>query len=227
MIVTIANPKGGTGKTTLVRALSGTAAHAGNQVFLIDADGRANTMRWVSMSKQMGVWPDRLEAESCLDPDRIYKLALERQQDGKIVFIDIEGTTNENLFAGLYSADIVLIPLQTTQDDVVAGMQLALNHIPVVEEDQKRKLPALIVINQHDLVTGRAKAHEPLREILRESGISLASQPIARRASYQSIGAAGTLQTAPKSDLKAISEMETLLGELLALYRTSVRGAHA
>ena len=30
MIVTIANPKGGTGKTTLVRALSGTAAHAGN-----------------------------------------------------------------------------------------------------------------------------------------------------------------------------------------------------
>lgn len=227
MIVTIANPKGGTGKTTLVRALSGTAAHAGNQVFLIDADSRANTMRWVSMSKQMGVWPDRLEAESCLDPDRIYKLALERQKDGKIVFIDIEGTTNENLFAGLYSADIVLIPLQTTQDDVVAGMQLALNHIPVVEEDQKRKLPALIVINQHDLVTGRAKAHEPLREILRESGISLASQPIARRASYQSIGAAGTLQTAPKPDPKAISEMETLLGELLALYRTSVGGAHA
>ena len=35
MIVTIANPKGGTGKTTLVRALSGTAAHAGNDVFLI------------------------------------------------------------------------------------------------------------------------------------------------------------------------------------------------
>ena len=42
-IVTIANPKGGTGKTTLVRALSGTAAHAGNDVFLIDADSRANT----------------------------------------------------------------------------------------------------------------------------------------------------------------------------------------
>lgn len=70
MIVTIANPKGGTGKTTLVRALSGTAAHAGNDVFLIDADSRANTMRWVTMSKQMDVWPDRLEAESCLDPNQ-------------------------------------------------------------------------------------------------------------------------------------------------------------
>ncbi len=46
MIVTIANPKGGSGKTTFVRALSGTAAHAGNDVFLIDADSRANTMRW-------------------------------------------------------------------------------------------------------------------------------------------------------------------------------------
>lgn len=225
MIVTIANPKGGTGKTTLVRALSGTAAHAGNEVFLIDADSRANTMRWVTMSKQMNVWPDRLEAESCLDPNRIYKLALERQFEGKIVFIDIEGTTNENLFAGLYCADIVLIPLQTTQDDVVAGMQLALNHIPVVEEDQKRKLPAMIVINQHDLVTGRAKAHEPLREILRESGVALASQPIARRASYQSIGAAGTLQTVAKSDPKAIAEMETLLGELLTLYRSTAKEA--
>ena len=221
MIVTIANPKGGTGKTTLVRALSGTAAHAGNDVFLIDADSRANTMRWVTMSKQMNVWSDRLEAESCLDPNQIYKLALQRQYEGKVVFIDIEGTTNENLFAGLYCADIVLIPLQTTQDDVVAGMQLALNHIPVVEEDQKRKLPTMIVINQHDLVTGRAKAHEPLREILRESGVTVAPQPIARRAAYQSIGAAGTLQTVAKSDPKAIAEMETLLSELLTLYKNS------
>ena len=221
MIVTIANPKGGTGKTTLVRALSGTAAHAGNDVFLIDADSRANTMRWVTMSKQMNVWPDRLEAESCLDPNQIYKLALQRQYEGKVVFIDIEGTTNENLFAGLYCADIVLIPLQTTQDDVVAGMQLALNHIPVVEEDQKRKLPTMIVINQHDLVTGRAKAHEPLREILRESGVTVAPQPIARRAAYQSIGAAGTLQTVAKPGPKAIAEMETLLSELLTLYKNS------
>ena len=221
MIVTIANPKGGTGKTTLVRALSGTAAHAGNDVFLIDADSRANTMRWVTMSKQMNVWPDRLEADSCLDPNQIYKHALQRQYEGKVVFIDIEGTTNENLFAGLYCADIVLIPLQTTQDDVVAGMQLALNHIPVVEEDQKRKLPTMIVINQHDLVTGRAKAHEPLREILRESGVTVAPQPIARRAAYQSIGAAGTLQTVAKSDPKAIAEMETLLSELLTLYKNS------
>ena len=173
------------------------------------------------MSKQMNVWPDRLEAESCLDPNQIYKIALQRQYEGKIVFIDIEGTTNENLFAGLYCADIVLIPLQTTQDDVVAGMQLALNHIPVVEEDQKRKLPTMIVINQHDLVTGRAKAHEPLREILRESGVTVAPQPIARRAAYQSIGAAGTLQTVAKSDPKAIAEMETLLSELLTLYKNS------
>lgn len=225
MIVTIANPKGGTGKTTLVRALSGTAAHAGNDVFLIDADSRANTMRWVTMSKQRNMWPERLDAESCLDPNQIYKMALKRQDEGKIVFVDIEGTTNENLFAGLYCADIVLIPLQTTQDDVVAGMQLALNHIPVVEEDQKRKLPAMIVINQHDLVTGRAKAHEPLREILRESGVTLASQPVARRASYQSIGASGTLQTAAKSDPKAIAEMEALLGELLDLYRSATDGA--
>ncbi|WP_075293090.1 ParA family protein [Pararhizobium arenae] len=222
MIVTIANPKGGTGKTTLVRALSGTAAHAGNDVHLIDADSRANTMRWVSMSKQMDLWPDRLKAESCLDSNAIYNIALQRQQEGKIVFVDIEGTTNENLFAGLYCADIVLIPLQTTQDDVVAGMQLALNHIPVIEEDRKRKLPALIVINQHDLVIGRAKVHEPLREILRESGVAMASRPIARRVAYQSIGAAGTLQTVAKSDSKAIAEMETLLEELLTLYRSRV-----
>ena len=226
MIVTIANPKGGTGKTTLVRALSGTAAHAGNQVFLIDADSRANTMRWVTISQQTGLWPERLEAESCLDADRIYALALDRQKQGNIVFIDIEGTTNENLFAGLYAADIVLIPLQTTQDDVVAGMQLALNHIPVVEEDQKRKLPSLIVINQHDLVTGRAKAHEPLREILRESGVTLASQPVARRSAYQSMGAAGTLQTMAKQDPKAIGEMENLLAEVLALYRNSAAEAN-
>ncbi|WP_143151522.1 IS110 family transposase, partial [Rhizobium tibeticum] len=115
------------------------------------AKNRAKNLTQLLLKRQNDVRLRQLEAESCLDPDRIYKMALDRQHEGKIVFVDIEGTTNENLFAGLCCADIVLIPLQTTQDDVVAGMQLALNHIPVVEEDQKRKLPALIVINQHDL----------------------------------------------------------------------------
>lgn len=100
MIVTIAKSKGGAGNITLVRALSGTVAHAGNDVFLIDADSRANTMRWVTMSKQMDVWPDRLEAESCLDPNQIYKLALHHQQEGKIVFLDGDGAANGNLFTG-------------------------------------------------------------------------------------------------------------------------------
>ncbi|WP_210178323.1 hypothetical protein, partial [Ensifer sp. Root258] len=43
--------------------------------------------------------------------------------------------------------------------------------------------------------------------------------------SYQSIGAAGTLQTTARSDPKAIAEMETLLGELLALYRSTAKEA--
>ncbi|WP_160011039.1 ParA family protein [Rhizobium sp. 18055] len=227
MIVTIANPKGGTGKTTLVRALSGTAAYAGNPVYLIDADSRANTMRWVDISKQMNVWPERLDASSCVDADKIYDLALSQQKAGKIVFIDIEGTTSENLFAGLYAADIVIIPMQTTQDDVVAGLQLALNHLPVIEEEQGRKVPALIVINQHDFVSGRAKVHEPLREVLRESGVRLASQPIARRSSYQSIGAAGTLQSISKRDDKAIDEMETLLAEIIAIHIANSKGQQA
>lgn len=222
MIVTVANPKGGTGKTTLVRALSGTAADAGNEVFLIDADSRANTMRWVDVSRQAKVWPPRLDAISSLDADQIYQTAIDQQQNGKIVFIDIEGTTNENLYAGLYAADVVIIPLQTTQDDVVAGLQLALNHLPVVEEEQNRKIPVLIVINQHDFVTGRAKVHEPLREILRESGVRLASKVIWRRSAYQSIGAAGTLQTINQRDDKAVAEIEALLQEIIGLYKSSV-----
>lgn len=219
MIVTIANPKGGTGKTTLVRALSGTAAHAGNAVFLIDADSRANTMRWMEMSKLMGLWPDRLQAESCLEAEVIYELALAQQAAGKMVFIDIEGTTNENLYAGLYAADIVVIPLQTTQDDVVSGLQLALNHLPAVEDERNRSIPALVVVNQIDFVTEKTRVHEPLREALRESGIRLARQSIRRRTAYQNIGAAGTLQTIERHDAKAVAEMEELLAELLEVFK--------
>lgn len=227
MIVTIANPKGGTGKTTLVRALSGTAVNAGNKVYLIDADSRANTMRWVEVSKSLGRWPEGLEAEACLEATKIYERAISQQASGKIVFIDIEGTTNENLYAGLYAADIVVIPMQTTQDDVVAGLQLALNHLPTVEQERGRKVPALVVINQHDFVTGRAKVHEPLREALRESGVRLAARPIARRSSYQSIGSSGTLQTIDRRDEKAIDEMENLLAEILDLYRSGLEESAA
>lgn len=192
---------------------------------LIDADSRTNTMRWADVSRQRKLWPERLDAIRCLDASDLYEMAVAQKRAGKIVFVDLEGTTNKNLYAGLYAAELVLIPMQTTQDDVIAGMQLALNHLPVIEEERGKKIPSMVVINQHDFVSGRAKVHEPLREILRESGLTLASEPIARRSAYQSIGSAGTLQMVDKPDPKAIKEIENLLMQVLDLYRETVAAA--
>lgn len=77
----------------------------------------------ITMSKRMDIWPDQLEAESCPYPKHTESSLSIVSKRAKSSLSMSRARTNQNMFAGLYYADIVLIPLQMTQGDVAAGMQ--------------------------------------------------------------------------------------------------------
>ena len=57
MIISAAIPKGGTGKSTMLRTLASVALHRGYSVTLIDGDRRQNMNRWFQMLGALAIVP--------------------------------------------------------------------------------------------------------------------------------------------------------------------------
>ncbi|MGN6770065.1 MAG: nucleotide-binding protein, partial [Rhizobiaceae bacterium] len=68
MIISAAIPKGGTGKSTMLRAIASVALHRGYSVTLIDGDRRQNMSRWLEMLGEAGNRPDNLQLVSATTP---------------------------------------------------------------------------------------------------------------------------------------------------------------
>ena len=75
MIISAAIPKGGTGKSTMLRTLASVALHRGYSVTLIDGDRRQNMNRWFQMLGDAGNRPDRLQLVSAMTPQEILDAA--------------------------------------------------------------------------------------------------------------------------------------------------------
>lgn len=216
MIITAAIMKGGVGKSTLVRALSSVAAQKGYEVTILDADVRMNLTRWVSLLKEAGRKPDNLNIVTTNDPDQVVELAEEYNSDKSVVFIDTEGTTNDLLMAGLFAADVVLVPTVYSTDEVTAAIQLVNNYIPQINTSRETgDLPALFVETKRNLIESRASALRELREIISESGTPIANAGLWDRVSYKELQAGTTLYNAAKIDQKAILESEALFDEIV------------
>ncbi|PZV40144.1 ParA family protein, partial [Mesorhizobium kowhaii] len=165
MIISAAIPKGGTGKSTLLRTLASVALHRGYSVTLIDGDRRQNMNRWFQMLGDAGNRPDRLQLVSAMSPQEILDAAATHNGERSVVLIDTEGTTNDNLMAGLFAADIVVVPVYFALDDVTAAIQITDHYIPLAVESRGRPLPAIFVLTKQTIIDGRARALDELGAI--------------------------------------------------------------
>jgi chromosome partitioning protein len=111
--IVINSQKGGSGKSSLCRMLSVHLARAANSVFLIDLDPQRTLADWHEIRKSEE--PRRAE----LDADSLsHGLGLMRQQDVDFAFIDTPPQASERLDEVFRLADIVLIPIKPSPDDL-------------------------------------------------------------------------------------------------------------
>lgn len=159
-VITIAQQKGGTGKTTLAANLGVVLAAAGRKVALLDADSQASLTRWAALrpkdaiplnAAEIAVW--RLAGEI----DRL-------RRDHDAIVIDSPPRIDTDARVAIRAADIVLVPVQPSPPDLWAadgtmalaaaerrGARIVLNRVPaagrlraaVEAEIEARKLPRL------------------------------------------------------------------------------------
>lgn len=173
--IVIAAQKGGAGKTTLARNLAVAASQDGRDVLCLDLDPQGSLRAW---------WEGReADAPSMLDrdpaPDVLRATLNAAQSQFDLCIIDTPPAAPEWLAEALGAADLVLIPVRPSPDDLRAvGATIAAVNAA--------RVPFAFALSQ----TPRAKITDEAARVLAQHG-RVAPVNIAQRVSYAETGATG------------------------------------
>lgn len=203
-IITIAQQKGGSGKTTLAAHIAVALMRAGGRVALLDCDPQGSLGEWFeARERTLGEdktglsfrtasgWGARREARSLA-------------RDYHFVIIDTPPKSDVESRPAIESANLVAVPVQPTPIDLWATK-------PTLEMIAKEGAPCLLVINR---AQPRAALTQEIGEAISALGHPAAHSRLGNRVAFASSMGAGltVMETEPSG--KGAAEVEALAAEM-------------
>lgn len=197
IVTTVANLKGGVGKSTTTIHLATAAQMAGIQTAIIDVDpDQQAAAKW--SDSRVAVRPPVFSAVY----SRLLQAIAEAERGGaEFIFIDTAAFEQKILTAAVRVADLILIPCRPTAQDV----QYLTATTDIVAVHQK---PAAVVLNQ---VEPRLPETEQARALITKLGLALSPMYLSKAVAYQRAIAAGLGVTEYEPAGKAAQEILSLL----------------
>jgi chromosome partitioning protein len=205
VVITVAQQKGGTGKTTLAANIAAAFATS-RRVALLDIDPQKSLGRWHGLRRARQEQAASL-AFSDISGWRL-PAELERlRQDHDVVLIDSPPQLDTDARVAVRAADVVLVPIQPSLPDVWA----AEGTLALAGEERRS---AQLVFNR---VPPTSRLRETIEADLSARRLPLLRSALGNRAGFAHAFAAGlgVTEAAPRST--AAAEMRALLAELLEL----------
>jgi chromosome partitioning protein len=206
-IITVAQQKGGSGKTTIAAHLAVALARLnGRSVALLDVDPQGSLGEWFEARER------RLGADAAGFGFRTAsgwgarREALAMQRDYDFVVVDTPPKSDLEAKPAIEAATLVAVPIQPTPVDFwscAATLKIV----------AKEKAPALVVVNR---VPARGLVTEEIIRAIVELGVDVADATIGNRLAFAaSMGVGSTvIETEPSS--KGAAEVTALAGEVAA-----------
>jgi len=141
-VISVANPKGGAGKSTTTLLLGTTLAKQGASVTILDCDPNQPITSWRSGNSKNSVQVDGAVQES-----NITSLLDTYRKSRQFVFVDLEGTASRLTSRALARSQLVLIPIQASPTDAKEAVK-AIRLIREEEETLERKIPYRIILTR-------------------------------------------------------------------------------
>lgn len=219
LVISVINPKGGTGKTTVSILLAGQYAE-NQKVALIDADDNKNLRQimksqFVSDTKNEGITVFAGSADKDI-PALIRKV----KSEFEIVIIDMPSQMNEKLDQYILKSDLLLIPTTIGEQERRAIQKLEL-HLNALKEADKtdHKFNQLIVFNRVSLMQKKSPIFDDQKRAFKTMNFKFADAVIQDRISYSlATTARGDLYTlgdkTSTTIIKAKENIELLQGDI-------------
>ena len=154
-VITIAQSKGGAGKTTLALALASEFEALGGSVFMLDADRQNSLLNWYRDREAAGRGGDgRIVVEDASQlRDADIGAAIKRAREAaQLVLVDSEGTSNFKTAYAAMDSDFVVIPTRSSRLDLERTVETS-----DMLEKMCRGVPYRVLITQTGQVA-RSKA---------------------------------------------------------------------
>ncbi|WP_024851236.1 ParA family partition ATPase [Hydrogenovibrio kuenenii] len=206
-IFSIANQKGGTGKTTLSMNFAAGLAKRG-RALVIDADPQGSAGQWCGLAPE-----DRLFPVSVIRVGGNLSTEVKRfSLDYDFIVIDCPPTLETGVMQlAMKASDVILIPVLPSPVDLWASIRL----VEAIEQSkmQNRKLKPYIVVNQ---LEPRSALSSAMKEALAEFDIPALQAGIRRRAIYRNAAVDGaSVYCVGKRGEAAAQEIDEVIEEVL------------
>ena len=140
-VISIANPKGGSGKSTSTLVLGTTIAQSAS-VSIIDADPNQPLIQWATGRKKT-----KAKILGGITENKIIDIIDDEAAVNQFVFVDLEGTASRMVSRAFSRSDLIIIPLQASAVDA----SQAARAIMLVKEEEKvlrREIPHLLLFTR-------------------------------------------------------------------------------
>lgn len=201
-IITLAQQKGGSGKTTVLAHLAAAWAEAGGSVALIDLDPQRSLTRWAGL---------RADPSMTLIESKDYRAAADMRAAARrhdVVLVDCPGAASAMLDAAVRESDLVIAPCQPSAMDAWATES-------VVEAAAKQRTPLRVLLNR---VPARGGGLEEAVAALGPARANLLETRLGNRVAYAQAMLTG--RTAPEIARRsaASAEIDALRAEIDGLF---------
>lgn len=170
-VITVAQQKGGAGKTTLAANLAVAFARAGRSVALLDTDPQGSLGRWFMTRREAG--DPGMEFSTASAWGVSYELdKLRRQAD--VILLDTPPKMDSDLKPALRESDLVLVPVAASRVDLWATGE-------VLDLAGRQGAEIMVVLNRAKSGT---KVTADVEAALGEMGVGRADTVIGHRVAY-------------------------------------------
>lgn len=206
-VFTVAQQKGGAGKTTLAAHLAVTWTAAGKSVAVVDIDPQQSLTTWYRLreARQGNAGAGLLvnQIQGWRVRGEVGRLA--REHD--VVVIDSPPHAETEARVAIRASHLVIVPVQPSPMDVWATRPT----LDLAAEERRR---VAVVLNR---VPPRAKLTEAMREELADFGVTIADSTLGNRVVFAGALAEGLAVAEVQPSGRAAREVKALAKELLRL----------